>query len=286
MLKILERNIASVEERLVILAPPQAAIPDTLRNVSFDMNEHQHLVQEMQLLRAGVYLHEGNVKQSQLSADGRHETTEDEKSWHLLLRDKQGQVSSCAWYLEHDNTASFQNLRVRKSPLAQSEQWSGKLKGAVESELARARREGLRYAEVGGWAVSREHRCSCECLVLAMAAYGLCRMLGGALVMTTANVTHGSSSILRRIGGSFLEFQNEPMPAYFDPKYNTHIELLRFDSRTPNRKFVGLIHALESRLSRVAMVACQPHSEREQSRWTGPVLSMPGRSVGQPLAAA
>jgi hypothetical protein len=287
MLKILERNIALVEERLVILAPPQAKIPDTFKNVLVDTNEHQHLVREMQSLRATVYLSEGNVKPSQLSIDGRHQTPEDENSWHLLLRDADGQVSSCAWYLEHENSTSFEHLRVQKSPLAQAAEWGEKLKGAVESELARARRDGLRYAEVGGWAVSRERRCSCECVLLAFAAYSLCRTLGGALVMTTANVTHGSSSILRRIGGSYLEFQGEAMPAYFDARYNTNIELLRFDSRQPNPKYLGFIEIVKSRLANISVVAHPSQSTIGRTSWLDPVvLPTSRRGARQPLAAA
>jgi hypothetical protein len=264
VLKLLERNISSIERRLLLLAPPHAIIPEAFINVTFDSERHNHLVHEMQAVRGAIYLDEGNVRHDQLSADGRHQTPEDENSWHLLWKDSSGQVSSCAWYLEHENTTSMHNLRVRHCPLAATEEWREKLQGAVESEIARARRHGLRYAEVGGWAVSKARRCSSEGLVLALAAYGLCRMLGGALGITTANVTHSSSSILRRLGGSYLEFEGTPMPAYFDPSYNTRIELLRFDSRRPSGKYVGLIEMLKSRLAEVPVFATAvdvPHQD-------------------------
>jgi hypothetical protein len=255
MLKLLERNIASVERRLVLLAPPGAAFSEVFRNVTIDSTRHEQLVREMQAVRGAIYLDEGNVKHHQLSADGRHQTPEDERSWHLLWTDGGGHVTSCAWYLEHENTTSIRNLRVRNCPLAGVEEWRDKLHGAVESEIARARRDGLRYAEVGGWAVSKARRCTSEGLVLALAAYGLCRMLGGALGITTANVTHSSSSILRRLGGSHLEFNGTPMPAYFDPKYDTKIELLRFDSRRPSAKYAGMIEMLKAKLANVSVIA-------------------------------
>ena len=53
--------------------------------------------------------------------------------------------------------------------------------GVPVAELARARHAGLKYAEVGGWAVARESRCTAEGLLLALAAYSLGRILGGAL---------------------------------------------------------------------------------------------------------
>lgn len=254
MLRLLERNIASIERRLVLLAPPRVTIPETFTNVTVDSHRHFQLVRQMQAVRGAIYLDEGNVRHDQLTAEGLHQTPEDEKSWHLLWTDTSGQVSSCAWYLEHDNTTSMQNLRLRHCPLAAADEWRDKLTGAVEREIARARQDGLRYAEVGGWAVSKARRCTSEGLVLALAAYGLCRMLGGALGVTTANITHASSSILRRLGGSYLEFDGTPMPAYFDPKYNTSIELLRFDSRRPSTKYTGLIDMLKGRLAHVLVV--------------------------------
>jgi hypothetical protein len=263
MLKLLERNIASVGERLVLLSPPQAELPLHFRNVTNDVTLHQQLVRKIQRLRGRVYLTEGNVREEQLTSDGLHETPEDARSWHLLIRDRHGDVTSCAWYLEHENTASFQNLRVRNCPLARLDDWRDPLKGAVESELEKARRHNLRYAEVGGWAVLKERRCTSEGLMLALAAYGLCRILGGALGITTANVKHSSSSILRRLGGSYLEVQGTTIPAYFDPRYNADIELLRFDSRRPAAKYAGLIDLLKSQLSTVPVFAGEPTAEED-----------------------
>jgi hypothetical protein len=270
MLKLLERNITLVAERLVLLSPPQTRIPGHFRNVTFDPTEHRLLVREMQRLRGSVYLSEGNVQREQLTSDGLHATPEDARSWHLVMTDKHGHATSCAWYLEHDNTASIQSLRVRHCPLAEQERWREPLFGAVKSELARAQRSNLRYAEVGGWAVARERRCTSEGLLLALGAYGLCRILGGALGITTANVKHSSSSILRRLGGSFLEFQGTPIPAYFDSRYNADIELLRFDSRKPATKYGALIELLQERLSVVPVFAATAEAA-SVSGWTSDV---------------
>jgi hypothetical protein len=258
MLRLLERNIATVEDRLVLLAPPQAVVPQHFSNVTFDFSQHRALVREMQKLRGSVYLAEGNVRPEQLTEDGLHETPEDARSWHLLMSDGRGGVSACAWYLEHENTTSIERLRIRNCPLARIDQWSDRLKIAVESELDKARRNRLRYAEVGGWAVSRQRRCTSEGLVLALAAYGLCRTLGGAIGITTANVKHSSSSILRRLGGAYLEAGGKMIPAYFDHRYNAEIEILRFDSRRPAGKYAYLIDMLRNRLSNVPVFASTP----------------------------
>jgi hypothetical protein len=243
-----------------LLAPPHNRIPGSFQNVSFDSHQHCTLVREMQQLRGSIYLQDGAVQRKQLSPEGLHRTPEDERSWHLLMLNKERRVSSCAWYLEHDETAQFEKLRVRNCPLARAEGWREKLWLAVESELERARRSRMRYAEVGGWAVAKESRCTSEGLLLALAAYSLGRALGGALGLTTATVRHSSSTILRRLGGSSLEVEGSSVPAYYDPKYKCEMELLRFDSRRPNAKYSGLIELLRSRLSQVAVIATGVHA--------------------------
>ena len=90
--------------------------------------------------------------------------------------------------------------------------------------------------------------------MLALAAYGLSRVLGGALGITPANATNASSSMLRRLGGSYLEALGTTLPAYFDPTYNATVELLRFDSRRPSAKYGHLIELLRSELTKVPVI--------------------------------
>src|SRR5687767_9032020 len=147
MLKLLERNIASIEERLVLLAPAQASMPAGLRNVTYDNRRHEQLVRELQMLRGSVYLEDGALGPQELSPEGLHQTPEDERSWHLLMTSREGRVSACAWFLEHPATASIRNLRVRKCPLGSMPAWRDKLHGAVHSEIARARHDQMSYAD-------------------------------------------------------------------------------------------------------------------------------------------
>lgn len=257
MLKLVERNITCLEERLVVLAPPQAAVSrDVFPKVSFDSQRHQRLVQEMQRLRGSVYLADGAVEERHLTSDGLHSTPEDSHSWHLLMLSKEGYVNACVWYREHSPWASMENLRMQHSPLALEDESRDALKRAVDSEIEQARRDQLTCAEVGGWAVSQQSRCTSEGLLLALAAYSLGRFLGGAVGFTTATVRHCSSTILRRLGGRLLEVDGQEIPAYYDPKYKCHMELLRFDSRRPNPKYRDLIDMISAKLSNVAVIAC------------------------------
>jgi hypothetical protein len=255
VLKLLERNIATLEERLILVAPPGTFLPSAFSNVCIDPIRHQRLVRDVQRLRGSVYLQDGAVQRHQLTADGLHRTPEDDRSWHLLMLNKHQQVSSCAWYMGHHEEVRFEELRVRNCALARAQGWRDRLRQAVESELARARADGLRYAEVGGWAVAKQSRCTSEGLLLALAAYSLGRKVGGALGLTTATVRHSSSTILRRLGGSALNTGNTLIPPYYDPKYGCEMEILRFDSRRPNVKYCSLIELLRTKLTNVSVVA-------------------------------
>ena len=256
--KTLERSINALESRLILLAPPNATIADTFRRVEVNPGRHALMLREMQRLRGGVYLNDGAIRHEQLDGDNSHRTPEDDKAWHLLMLNGQRQITACVWYLAHQATATFEDLRVRSCALASNEGWRSQLWRAIESELARARREGLGYAEIGGWAVDEQSRCTSQGLVLALAAYSLGRAFGGVLGLTTATVRHASSTILRRLGGDALSFGEGIIPPYFDAHYGCDMELLRFDSRRPNSRYSELVELLRRKFSDVAVVATQP----------------------------
>jgi hypothetical protein len=255
MLRLIESSVAAIEQRLVLVAPLHVTRFDAFSKVTADTAHNRRLVEEMQRLRGSIYLNEGNLKAHELTSDGRHRTPEDDLSWHLLMTDQAGRIRSCALYLEHENVSTIEDLRLKNCPLVKRADSRDKVKFAVEAEIARATAEGLRFAEVGGWAISKERRGSPEGLMIALATYGLSRMLGGAIGITTANVAHSCSSILRRFGGAYLEFEGKPIPSYFDPKYNTEIDLLRFDSRHPSPRYAELIDSVMNVLANVSVVS-------------------------------
>jgi hypothetical protein len=255
VLRLIASSVASIERRLVVIAPPQASCFGRFNHVINDTARNGRFIDEMQTLRGSIYLEGGNVTRGELTADGRHQTPEDDRSWHLLMTDDDGRVRSCALFLLHENAGSIRDLRLRHCPLLKRPESRTQVTVAVDSEIARARRANLRFAELGGWAISRERRGTPEGLLMAVATYALSRMLGGALGITTANVAHSCSSILRRLGGAYLEFEGLTIPSYFDPRYNTEIDLLRFDSRAPSPKYAGLVDMVMDKLARVTVVA-------------------------------
>ena len=269
MITRLDRTIASLDERLLILAPPGVAIPDQFTTCEFDLDRHSALIQTIQRFRGSIYNQDGAIRDGHLSSDGRHLTPEDNHSWHLLLMNRDGSVRACTWYREYDNRVYFDQLRLKQCELARSEKWRDAFWRAVEGEIRVAREHNLRYAEVGGWAVSAESRCTGESLLLALATYGLGRIGGGVLGITTATVRHRSSTLLCRLGGRPLQIDDTVLPPYFDPHYDCVMEIVRFDSRRPDPRFSGLVQALHEKLLSIPVIA-RPYWPMMRSTGYGP----------------
>jgi hypothetical protein len=194
--------------------------------------------------------------------DGRFLMRGDEKSWHVLLVDERRDVVGCCRYLVHANTVAYNRLKVSHSALAHHPTWGPKVREAVESDLAAARANGFSYIEVGGWALAEEWRNTRAALEILVASYALTQLLGGAMCICTATMRHGSSSMLRRIGGSSLSVRGEELPSYEDPQYGCAMELVRFDTRLPSSRFVPLIAQLKAKLA--DSVAITPKMEHER----------------------
>ena len=140
----------------------------------------------MQRLRGRIYLADGAITKSELSADGRHELSSDRHSWHLLLLGEQDSVLGCMRYMLYGNRIPFSRLGIWSSALAQCDRWSTRLRCALNAELAKARQEAIGFAEVGGWALDETLRCSTEALRMGLATYGLSQLLGDDLGISTA----------------------------------------------------------------------------------------------------
>jgi len=245
------------QTRFVVLAPPRQAAPLLFRNIRIDTLRHVELVAEMQRFRGKMYLRDGAIDASDLTQDGRHKVAVDDRAWHVLSLDKDGRVCACLRYLDETQAPGFDDLWVRHAALSSAPGGLGKkFRRIVENRLAAARDTGMRFGEVGGWAVAEEHRGTLEPLRIILATYGLLELMGGALGVATATVRHDSASILRRIGLSSLGSGSEEMPEYFDPQYDCKMQMLQFDSRFPNPRYEGLVHELAHDLT-TAPVYCR-----------------------------
>jgi hypothetical protein len=246
-----------VHNELVLLAPAGCFIPKSFTRRCADRNSHARLLSEAQRVRGAIYLADGAVRASQLTADGRHVQSSDYDSWHLLAVGGNGEVQGCARYRHLTGKVDFDDLAVRESWLARCDQWGRSLRAAVESEIGLAKQRGTAFSEVGGWAMVPEKRCTVAALRIAMATYSLAQILGGCVGISTATERHRSSSILRRIGGRPLEYGGTALPSYYDPQYRCRMEVLRFDSCSPVDSCRRLVEQLSKRLADVSVVVAR-----------------------------
>jgi hypothetical protein len=229
--------------RLVLLAPPQARIPGTFRNVSFDPEYYAILLHQTQELRGAIYVEEGAIDKARLT-NGRHIVESDNHSWHLLVLDGTGNVCACTRYHHHPTHVKFSRLAAAESSMSGCSVWRDKVRSALEEELALSRTLDLPFVEVGGWAIAKEIRNTVEALRMVLASYAFFRALGGAVGIATATVRHSSASILRRIGGRPLQHAGQEVPSYIDLQYNCRMEMLRFYSWAPNPRYDSWIREI------------------------------------------
>lgn len=239
---------------LVVIPPKGGQIPAIFRNRKVNSNLRKELLAGMQRFRGSIYLNDQAIMPQELTEDGRHSVPIDEDSWHVLTLRTDGSICACLRFLLQESGRGFDDLWVRHAALAKSPLWGAKLQKAVETEMAYARGEGLWFGEVGGWAIAPERRMTMEPLRTILATYGLLQLLGGCAGIATATLRHGSAPILRKIGLSPLFIDGLPLPAYYDPRYRCDMEVLRYDSRSPNPKFQNWVDELAAHLTSAPVI--------------------------------
>lgn len=241
----------------VLLAPAHNPEAPFARQIA-DVSRHRVLLESAQKLRGRIYLEDGAIRPEQLSPDGRHVQCADDRSWHLLTVDARQRVVACIRYHSHGPGVSFSALSLAHSLRDHHSDFAPRVRNAVEAQLAKAERQGLSYVELGGWAVGEELRCTTEALRMLLAAYALSQLMGGALGLSTATTRHNSSSILKRIGGRPLMERGVEVPAYYDSHYGCEMELLTFESSSPNPPYAGWIREFRSALLEIPVISPEP----------------------------
>jgi hypothetical protein len=234
--------------QFAILAPKGAATPFPSTNVCRDKIRYARLLAEMQRLRGRVALHEGAISASMVDSDARYAMPADEQCWHLLRIGRDGRVAGCARILVHPRNVIFARLRIASSSVARCASWAKHVRDAVESELERARLNGMTTVEPGGWVVEQALRGTSEAVAIALSAFAWAQTLGDCIGFLTATVKHGSSTILRRLGSRNLQTEGKTIPGYFEPAWGCDAELLRFDTNSLNPRFEGALTSARSKL--------------------------------------
>jgi hypothetical protein len=256
-LKSITQSLCDRPAEFVILPPIGARVPGVFEAVETSDRLHAELLSSAQRFRGGIYLQDGAVRPQQLTDDGRHELPVDAESWHVLTLDPEGRICACLRVHQEAPGRGFERLPVSQSALTHCPDWGGKLRQAVESEIASAREAQLHFGDVGGWAIAPERRRTLEPLRTILAGYSLMQQLGGVAGIVTATCKHGSAQILRKLGLRSLQADGEVIPGYYDPHYNSEMEVLSFDSRRPNPRYKAWIAELRGVLSTAPVIRAE-----------------------------
>lgn len=249
----------SKSHRFFVLAPVSASVPGVFRNRWHDSEIYDQILADVQKMRGRIALSEGAIHEGDLDQDGRHHMVGDEKSWHLIRMGANGEVLGCARILVHSPSARFPALRLATSSLAKDPSWSRQLRWTVESDIAVARRKNWTLLEPGGWVLDERLRGSSEATTIALSAIAWSQLMGECLAYITATVKHGSCSMMRRLGGESVRFGGNEIPRYYEPDYQSEMELLKLQTRTLNPKFDSMLAPLRHSLA--AATVLQPDSE-------------------------
>jgi hypothetical protein len=245
----------------VLLAPDESAA-SKFDQASVDPSRRHRLLAEAQRLRGRIYVQDGAIQASELFAGDRHIQAADDQAWHLLTVDENEAVIACIRYLAHEPSVKFSELSIAGSGVARSAELGTRVRAAVETELDCARRRGVWYVELGGWAVCESLRCTTEAVRTLLTVYALSQVQGGAVGLSSATARHHSSSILRRIGGRPLNADGLEFSSYYDAQYACEMELLSFDSEFPNERYARWISDCREVLRQVPVMLGAPATSR------------------------
>lgn len=249
----------------LLLAPADEPLSRFPGAVTFSQELHSHLLGELQRFRGRVYFADGAVRAGDLDAWERHVQPADSRSWHLLTLGTMGRVIGCTRVRRHSMPVSWGQLAVRQAPVAQSDEWGFRVRSCVDAELRAARTAGFAYVEVGGWALAREIRSTSFALKTVLATYAWSELIGGALGITTATQRNDSAAILRRLGGRPLASDGKEVPPYYDDRYQCQMEVLRFDSRTPNLRYQGMLDEVRSQIATAPVICARRTGENRHN---------------------
>jgi hypothetical protein len=249
---------SSCNHSLLLVAPSGASLEPFSGPIISSGQQHQKLIADMQRLRGSIYLEDRAIEESQLNSEGRHVCEWDAKSWHLLTMSAAGKVLGCLRFLKHPNTVKSWELGISRGSLARCGVRGPMFRASLNAELELARKAGFSYMEVGGWALAREVRGTAQALNSVLATYALAELHGGAIGISAATERNGSASILRRLGGESLQWAGNAIRPYYDHAYGCVMEVLRFDSRRPSRKYAAAIREFCAVMAKLPVVMPEP----------------------------
>jgi hypothetical protein len=239
----------------LVLAPALSDVPRQFRQPEINAGMHERLIFDTQIVR-GLALKECGPVGMELMPDGRHFQHIDAESWHILLQNGDGCILGCARY--RPLLGSADQLAASHAALARSLRYGPVLRSVVDQLLTDARRRQKQCGEAGGWVLRREIRGSAAALNIALMTFALAEHLNCGLGITTATRMHHSAAMLCRLGARRVA----ELPAYYEPKYGSIIELLQFDLAERNPRYAVRLDKFRAIILSTAIICARKEAVR------------------------
>lgn len=225
--------LASAPERCLILSPTATRQPG-LAEPRVSLPEHRAWLENAQRMRANRYRQDGAVTDRDL-VHGRWISPEDTHAYQLLVCDKFGMVIGSMWYAD-DPSPNLRELHCYHPTTAD----------ALEGVRRQARRDGIGFTEMGGWAATTAR--ANLLLLLLTGVFHRARTPSLAAVIITTR--HKANCIIRTMGGT-----SPAVAPYWDDRFQCEMELLVIDSRVRNSAYEAEVEALAAVLSQIPVIA-------------------------------
>lgn len=239
----------------MLLAPAGAPV-EAFANVTRDATAHEAMLHRVQRLRGEVYVDDGAAPEQLLDASGRHVAADDPLRWHIVLLDPEDAPIACVSLRLHMADARPEEVTVYElAHLADDDTFAPRLHRALGDVIDLARSEQVHFGEAGGMAVSTRVQHVGLGLVMSLAGWSLCRVVGHHIGVSGAGVRNGISSIHQRSGAWRLHDHEEALPQVLHPVFQDPIEVLGFDTRKPSDKCQPRLAALAEHLPECMVLA-------------------------------
>lgn len=189
----METILHRLGSRVLVAVPPRESEPAKgLRVHPICGDAYENIISDIQRFRGSVYIADKAIPASALDVEGRDYTEFDFSSWHFVIRKCDGSLCGTIRMRYHSPRTHITDLRLYGCLSRVPFEHRNKFIEAVRNFREAASSDSLLFGEVGGWAVSPEFRTSSAALLLPIAGWAMCQILGHAFILGAATMRHTS----------------------------------------------------------------------------------------------
>ncbi|CCH55849.1 hypothetical protein BN8_05140 [Fibrisoma limi BUZ 3] len=231
---------------LSLIAPASGFVPDALAH--HFLPDPEPAIADIQRFRGRIYAQDSAIPLSALDSLGRHRSEVDYRSWHIVARDAQGQISGVLRLPIYPIDTPIESLLLNQTLERMQPEQRHLYRYVLQRFIDRSVTAGYPcVAEPGGWAVDRT-RCGRQTGInLVTTGWAIGEYYGHYVAASTVTVKHHAADLLKLMGG-FNELAGTPNARFHDPYFRCDIELVFFYSDKVSGRFGEMVEKIKEDL--------------------------------------